>query len=94
METCRRVLADAAGAFVITLLVGFVLASLSAAGVVTMTLATIFLALAWLVGIWFTFLIKPIVEMSLLHKWSGVTNLAVKQKHPLMNSMLRRLIKL
>jgi hypothetical protein len=68
METCRRVLADAAGAFVITLLVGFVLASLSAAGVVTMTLATIFLALAWLVGIWFTFLIKPIVEMSLLHK--------------------------
>jgi hypothetical protein len=68
MEACRRVLADAAGATVITLLVGFVLASLSAAGVVTMTLATIFLLLAWTVGVWLTFLIKPIVEMTLLHK--------------------------
>jgi hypothetical protein len=47
----RDVLADAGSAFVATLAVTFFIASLSAAGLITMPLALTLLALAWIAGI-------------------------------------------
>jgi len=60
----RSLFADAAAALVFSLVVALVLASLSAAGVIDMTLATILLLVAWLVAIAGTFLIRPIWDMS------------------------------
>ncbi len=57
MEFVRAVLADAALAFVATVVVGLIIASLAAAGIITMPLAYVLLALAWLVAVAGTFLI-------------------------------------
>jgi hypothetical protein len=59
--TFRDILANAAFALLATFATACIIASLSAAGIVTMTLALILLALAWLVGVAITFLLpQPI----------------------------------
>jgi hypothetical protein len=57
LELLRAVLADAALAFVATVVIGLVIASLAAAGIITMPLAYILLALAWGVAVAGTFLV-------------------------------------
>lgn len=56
----RSVIADAAVAVVFSLFVTLVLASLSAAGVITMTLAIILLVAAWTTGLVGSFVCGPI----------------------------------
>lgn len=53
----RAVLADAALAFVAAAVIGLVIASLAAAGIITMRLAYVLLGLAWLVALGGTFLV-------------------------------------
>jgi hypothetical protein len=62
LELLRAVLADAALAFVATVVVGLVIASLAAAGIITMPLAYILLGLAWLVAVAGTFLVPWKIE--------------------------------
>jgi hypothetical protein len=57
LDLIRAVLADAALAFIATAVIGLVIASLAAAGVITMNLAYILLGLAWLVAVIGTFLV-------------------------------------
>jgi hypothetical protein len=64
----RKLLSDAVAAFVVALVVTLVLASLSAAGVVDMSLATILLILAWVGAVVGTFLVRPIWDMTAAHK--------------------------
>jgi hypothetical protein len=73
----RLLATDTAAATAITLVVGLVLASLSAAGVITMALATILLLVAWVVGLVGVFLIKPIGDLPGKHKAISLSMLAV-----------------
>ena len=57
LELIRAVLADAALAFVATMVIGLVIASLAAAGIITISLAYVLLGLAWLVAVIGTFLV-------------------------------------
>ena len=57
MDFIRAVLADAALAFIATVVIGLIIASLAAAGIITMPLAYILLGLAWLVALGGTFLV-------------------------------------
>jgi hypothetical protein len=57
LDLIRAVLADAALAFIATVVIGLVVASLAAAGVITMNLAYVLLGLAWLVAAIGTFLV-------------------------------------
>src|SRR5438477_5123791 len=57
LQFIRAVCADAALAFVATFFVGLVMASLAAAGIITMNLAYALLALAWIVAVVGSFLV-------------------------------------
>jgi hypothetical protein len=57
LRVVRAVFADAALALVIAIVITFVIASLAAAGVITMSLAYALLALAWLVAVAGSFLV-------------------------------------
>jgi hypothetical protein len=57
LDLIRAVLADAALAFVATVAIGLIIASLASAGIITMTLAYVLLGLAWLVATIGTFLV-------------------------------------
>ncbi len=56
-DIARRVAADAAGGLVVTLIIGLVVASLTTAGIITMAVALLFLALAFVVAMASTFLL-------------------------------------
>jgi hypothetical protein len=56
-DVVRALLADAAVAFLGTVVVGLIIASLAAAGIITLSLAYILLGLAWLVGFGGTFFV-------------------------------------
>lgn len=64
----KRWAVDATAAVLVTLAIGFVLASLSAAGVITMTLAITLLVLAWIVGMASTILLTHIWNPSHKHR--------------------------
>lgn len=72
----RKILADSACAAVVALMAALVLASLSAAGVVTIHLAEILLGLAWVAGLGLTFLIDPIFKMSKIDRIVFAVSLA------------------
>jgi hypothetical protein len=57
LDLIRAVLADAALAFIATVVTGLIIASLAAAGIITMNLAYVLLGLAWLVAVIGTFLV-------------------------------------
>jgi hypothetical protein len=57
LDLIRAVLADAALAFVATVVIDLIIASLAAAGIITMVLAYVLLGLAWLVATIGTFLV-------------------------------------
>jgi hypothetical protein len=57
MDIIRAVLADAALAFITTVAIGLIIASVAAAGIITISLAYVLLGLAWLVALGGTFLV-------------------------------------
>ena len=73
----RALAADAAFALIVSLLAALVLASLSAAGVITMALARILLATAWLVGVLLVFVAAPLWVTTSRHKVVFAALLAV-----------------
>jgi hypothetical protein len=63
-----RVLADAAFAVIVAVVLGLVLASLTAAGVITMTLAIFYLVGAWTLAVGATFLLTHLWDPSPAHR--------------------------